>query len=61
MNELENKSNQYFTAYTNSKENMENNNDWKQSAVKHILNYSFSFIIQMWNVNDIINKENFKT
>lgn len=55
MNELENRSNADFTVYTNSEENIENNNDWKQSEIKQILNYYFSFIVQMWNIDDIIN------
>ena len=37
MKKLGNKSNQEFTVYTSSEENIENNNDWKQRAIKQIL------------------------
>ena len=47
MKELGNKSNLDFTTYTNSEENTKNNNDWKQSAIKHILKLNLFFIIQI--------------
>ena len=56
MNKLGNRSNQEFTVHTSLEENIKNNNDWKQIALKQFLNYSFSFVIQIWNIDGIINK-----